>query len=109
MALSKPRNARYSDTVPARVDDLCRWVVRYLERKVDDRPSQLSTVLGAATVLLRTNPKTGLMAEPSEEEKELAAYILNAAADQGYGKAIEVVAALIGAADGIALAYVQER
>lgn len=99
---AKPEIARVTDIVPVRVESLCRWVVQYTEAAAPDLKSRLSTALGAATVLLRTNLETGEMAEPSKEEKDLAFYLLAQSRDRGYNRN-ETVAAIIGAADAFAL------
>lgn len=94
--------------VPQRVSDLATWITIYLQAAEPGMKERLSVVLGAATVLLRTDLETGLMLPPTDAEKELARYLLEQSQKRGYRRD-ETVAALIGAADGIALASVRRR
>lgn len=102
MVRSKPDEPRFTDVVPVRVEALARWVVQYVQAVPQlDHRSRICTLLGAAEVAIRTDPN-GNMAEPTNEEKNLALYLFDQGKIRGY-TLDEIVRAMIGAADGLAL------
>lgn len=101
-------------TLSPHVAELAKWVVQSAEAILpgpDNFESRLRATAGAAMSLL-SSTEAGAVRQPTAQEKNLTAHLifgLTEKQDGRYYRPEEVLAALLGAADGMALAAVEPR